>query len=80
MRVVSSDFVEFRFCKSSVSRTGNGTNYYYTFEDDNNSFQCFSRVDFNTRIKKGDRVKLVFDTRLWDDKLQFNLADIISDK
>lgn len=80
MRLVSNDVVEFRFCNSSASRSGNGTNYYYTFEDDNKSFQCFSRVDFTSRIKKGDKVKLIFDTRLWEDKLQFNLTDIINDK
>lgn len=68
--------VEFRKVKSSISKSDpNKTNYYYTFEDDDQYFQLFSRENFSD-LKKGDMVNLYFHTRLWDNRLNYDLEDI----
>lgn len=75
MNLVSQDLVEFRVCRSTPSKDGNSTNYYYTFEDDEQSFQVFSRKRLD--LKKGDLGKMVFSTRLWDNKLQYDFIDFL---
>lgn len=75
MRLVSDDVVEFRRC---ITRDGqNGTNYYYHFEDDSNgAFQLWSKKDFRGDLKKGDNVRLIITTRLWENELRYNLDGI----
>lgn len=46
-----SESLEFRRVNTSVGKNGN-TNYYYTFEDENGSFQLFSREDLTSELKK----------------------------
>lgn len=70
-----SDDVEFRRVNITDGKTGN-KNYYYTFEDENQSFQVFSRNDCTSGLNKGDKVNLIFDSRVWDNKLQFNLISM----
>lgn len=75
MKLVSEDLVEFRRVTSSTGQNGS-TNYYYHFEDDSNgSFQLWSKKQF-TGINKGDNVRITINTRLWDNKLQYNLDNI----
>lgn len=73
MKVVSDEFVEFR--RVNESQGNNGTNYYYYFEDENSSFQLFSKKKFS--LNKGSLYTLVFVTRIWDNKLSFNLEDVL---
>lgn len=70
-----SDEVEFRRVNSSAGKNGN-TNYYYTFEDTERSFQVFSRNDCSKDLKAGDKVHIIFESRLWDNKLQFNMVGV----
>lgn len=74
MRLVS-DEVEFRRMNESEGKNGN-KNYYYTFEDANGSFQVFSRNDCSKDLKKGDLTHIIFESRLWDNKLQFNMVGV----
>lgn len=73
MKVVSDEFVEFR--RVNESQGNNGINYYYYFEDENSSFQLFSKKKFS--LNKGSLYTLVFITRIWDNKLSFNLEDVL---
>lgn len=73
MRLVSDELVEFR--RRNESEGQNGKNYYYYFEDENMPFQLFSKKELD--LVKGCMYTLVFSTRLWDNKLQFNLEDVI---
>lgn len=69
--------VEFRRLTSSKSKDGNNINYYYHFEDDENgAFQIFSRNDYSGQLVKGDLYSLTFKTRLWDNRIQFDLDNI----
>lgn len=71
--VLVSDEVEFRRVSETTGKNG-GTNYYYTFEDDKGSFQVFSRQAFD--LKKGEKTHIIFETRLWDNRLQFNMIGV----
>lgn len=73
MRLVSDELVEFR--RRNETEGQNGKNYYYYFEDDNSSFQLFSKRKFD--LEKGNLYSLVFSTRIWDNKLNFNLEDVL---
>lgn len=70
-----SDEVEFRRMNSTVGKTGK-QNYYYTFEDEKGSFQVFSRVDCSKEVKTGEKVHIVYESRLWDNKLQFDMVGV----
>lgn len=77
MKLVADQVCEFRRVVSRPANNGNGINYYYHFEDDDNgAFQLWSRKDF-PNLQKGDLVTLVFKTRLWDNKLQFDLDEVV---
>lgn len=76
MFLKSIEGVEFRRLTSSKSKDGNNTNYYYHFEDDNGAFQIFSRNDYSGQLVKGDLYTLTFKTRLWDNRIQFDLDNI----
>lgn len=77
MQLLTEEPVEFRRVRTSPSKSDpNKMNYYYTFEDDSEgSFQIFSRENFSGLLK-GDMVNLNFATRLWDNKLQFDLIGV----
>ena len=70
-----SDEVEFRRVNVSDGKNGN-KNYYYTFEDDKGSMQVFSRVDCTGQLKKGDKLHIIFESRIWDNRLQFNMVGV----
>lgn len=77
MQLVSEQ-VEFR--RFNVTDGKNGQkNYYYTFEDDHGSFQLYSRNDFSAELIKGESYPLIFQTFLWDNRLNFNLIGIYKD-
>ncbi len=73
-----SESLEFRRVNTSQGKNGN-TNYYYTFEDQNGSFQLFSREDLTAELKKGQSYPLIFEGRLWNGNIQFNLVGIYKD-
>lgn len=77
MKVVSDALVEFRFMRETPSKNGNGINYYYTFEDGETNFQVYSRTKYD--LHKGDLCTLAFTTRLWDNRLQFDLSEVIKE-
>lgn len=76
MRLVSDGNVEFRRV-NEVSKNDGKVNFYYTFEDDFCSFQLFSRERFN--LKKGDNCRLVFETRVWNGSVNFDLKEVVTD-
>lgn len=76
MRLVSDGNVEFRRV-NEVHKSDGKVNFYYTFEDDNGSFQIFSRERFN--LKKGDNCRLVFETRVWNGSVNYDLKEVVTD-
>lgn len=74
-----SEKLEFRRVNVSDGKNGN-KNYYYTFEDENGSFQLFSRNDLTSELVKGQSYSLIFNTRLWNGSLNFNLQGIYKDE
>ena len=72
MILASKEKVEYR--RTNEVEGKNGVYFLHTFEDSDSSFQLYCKT--NVTCKKGDLVNLVFETRLYDGKMQFNLKGI----